>query len=137
MGRGIVTTSGADPLEQWGARIHNFDSPELSQALRTLLSGGQLRSADGEVEVSVAPDARPARHRITIRISDAPYVAVLVVTPLRGDGLVDPDARDSSPAPDRWMTVSSTVEGAVGWELFNCRVHTLQSRSNLAGTAHG
>ncbi len=129
MGTGIVTRSGADPLEVWNNRIDNFDSADLSAALRTLLGGGQLISKDGVLEISAAPAGAANRHTISVRIPDAPYVADLVVTALPADECSDPDYRSSSPSPDSWMNASARGR-RVSWELFNCRVHTLTSRTN-------
>lgn len=129
MGTGITTRSGAAPLAVWRNRIDNFDSPELSAALRTLLGGEPLTSRDGVVEVSAAPDGAPGRHRLTVRIPAAPYVADLVGSALEPAQCPDPDDRYSSPSPDKWIT--QPARGAVlVWELFNCRIHTLTSRRN-------
>lgn len=129
MGKGIITTSGADPLEVWNNRIDNFGSPDLSAALRTLLGGGAVISKDAAVEISALPAAATGRHRITIRIPDAPYVADLVVTALPARDCPEPDPRSSSPSPDQWMRLSAGGR-RVTWELFNCRIHTLTSRPN-------
>lgn len=129
MGKGILTVSGADPLSQWQSRIDTFDSAEVSDALRTILSGKPLVSRDGTLEVSSSPDGRPNRHRITIRVPDAPYVADIKVTALTHDAIADPDPRTAIPSPDGWMTTAPTSDD-VTWELFNCRLHTLQSREN-------
>ena len=129
MGKGIRTRSGADPVGQWQTRIENFGSVEVSDALRDLLSGSPLVSREGVLEVSSLTDLAPNRHRISIRVPDAPYVADLVVTALAADAIPDPDARPSIPSPDSWMTASPTGED-ITWELFNCQVHTLQSREN-------
>lgn len=128
MGKGIRTTSGADPLQQWQTRIDNFDSSELSAALRLLLSGGQLTSQDGILEVS-SIEITANRHKISVRIPDAPYVADVDVTARVPNS--DPDERSPIPSPDNWMS-RPEADSDVTWELFNCLMHTLQSRYNKA-----
>lgn len=129
MGKGIITNSGADPLRKWQARINNFGSTEVSDALRTLLSGRLLVSTDGSLEVSSCSDGRPDRHRLTIRVPHAPYVADLVVTALAQESISDRDHRPSIPSPDGWIK-RAPAGGDVTWELFNCLLQTLKSREN-------
>lgn len=129
MGKGILTGSGADPLSQWQSRINNFGSTEVSDALRAILSGRPLVSRDGSLEISSCPDGRPNRHRITIRVPNAPFVADVRITALTHQAIPDPDLRTSIPSPEGWMTPEPT-SGDVTWELFNCLLHTLQSREN-------
>lgn len=128
MGNGISMSSGADPLDAWRGRINNFGSVALSAALRTLLSGNELACADGVIEVSAIQAGLPNRHRLTVRIPQAPYVADLVLSAVPAVECANPDDRDSSPSPDRW--IRPVAGNAMVWELFNCRLHTLTSRPN-------
>jgi hypothetical protein len=129
MGSGIVTSNGAHPLDEWRARLAWFGSEALSADLRSFLSGQPVRSADGELEISslALPDGSGAV-RITLRRSASPYVADLVVIPIKSTSdSQDRDPRSPIPAPDRWKTDSG--DGVV-WELFNCEVVTLKPREN-------
>ncbi|MCA0438458.1 MAG: hypothetical protein M9891_16130 [Austwickia sp.] len=128
MGKGIGTSSGAEPLQAWQLRIGTFDSPQLSAVLRGLLGGDPVVSTDGAVEISVMPDGPLGRHRLSVRLPAAPFVADMVVTALPAIECHDPDERSSSPSPDQWMQRSA--RGPVTWELFNCRIHSLTSRRN-------
>lgn len=131
MGRGITTRNGADPLDEWQLRIANFGSSELSAALRALLGGDQVQSTDGVLEVSVMAMSRQDVHAITVLCPDAPFAAELVV---RAVALTDAgptgDDREAFPGPGAWQGTLTDVSAV--WELFNCVVHTLISRSNSA-----
>lgn len=129
MGKGIVTSNGAHPLDEWRARLAWFGSEVLSDDLRALLSGTPVTSADGELEISslALPDGSTAV-RLTLRRPTAPFVADLVVIPSKSTSNVqDRDPRSPIPAPDRWKT--DAPDGVV-WELFNCEVATLRPRAN-------
>ncbi|QIK66839.1 hypothetical protein G7072_11240 [Nocardioides sp. HDW12B] len=125
MGKGIATRSGADPLIQWALRIKNFDSSELSAALRAFLVGRPLVSKDGELEVS-AMQLGSDICRVSIRIPGAPYVADVLVQ--ARERMSDADERHAIPSPNGWIT--SKTEDAATWELFNCVLISLQSREN-------
>jgi hypothetical protein len=129
VGKGIVTGNGADPLLEWKTRLNWFGSAALSADLRALLSGAEVLSLDGQLEISSLDFADGSgAMTLTIRRPEAPYVADLVVIPLPGgDGPKNRDPRSPTPAPDQWR--SQALDG-VEWELFNCKLVRLKSREN-------
>jgi hypothetical protein len=129
MGLGIISENGAKPLKEWGLRIRNLGSPELADAVRSLLAGEAVKAVDGVREISVLA-GRGEEYRITIRLPEAPYVADLYLEARdRGDLMgVPPDPRSSIPSPDAW--ISSDGGATTTWELFNCVIQSLQTRDN-------
>ena len=128
MGRGITSINHADPLDEWQLRIANFGSPALSDALRRLFRGDRVESVDGALEISARATTRPDAHTLTVLQPDAPFVADVVVraVPLADAG-TDGDERESFPGPDGWQNVQSDEKSL--WELFNCVVHSVTSRT--------
>jgi hypothetical protein len=133
MGNGIFSVNGADPLVEWRSRLNWFDSDPLAGSvaadLRRLLSGEQVDSEEGVLELSSRPLPRSEAHVVTVRRPEAPLAADVVVRPLSaGDAVPVTDQRDPRPSPERWrLELSPEI---TRWELFNCVVHSLVSRAN-------
>jgi hypothetical protein len=129
MGAGIVTANGANPLEEWLVRMGNLGSTELRDAVRALFAGEVVTTRDGVCEMSALATGGE-KHRITIRIPTAPYVADVYLEARDGSHLVGvvPDTRNSIPSPDNWMVDGDNE--TVSWELFNCVIVSLQTRRN-------
>lgn len=132
MGKGIVTESGADPLDKWNARLNYLGNELLASEVRQLLRGERVESRDDELQVGWLPSADPNRGRLTMRRSFAPYVADIDLQAIPRDAVKGrADARNSSPCPTAWQDVESNSVAV--WELFNCLVHGLRTRDNKPG----
>lgn len=129
MGKGIITSNGIPPVEEWKIRLTLFNSEDLIADLRRLFQGKAVDSQDGRLELSCLPLREPDHHKIYVRRPHAPYMAEIVLRPLRAEdnGGVR-DTRQPLPCPDQWRTKIS--DKVTRWELFNCVLHTLVSRIN-------
>lgn len=130
MGDGIVTQSGADPVDEWNMRIVSVRNPALTTHARRFLSGEEVSSATGNPDIAVADLANPGGHTFTLSMPGAPVVLDIKVQAVPASFITtqEPDSRSSTPSPDNWLV--DPDEAALTWELFNCVVLTVWPRSS-------
>jgi hypothetical protein len=125
VGTGVVDRYGGEPVDKWENTINCLRSERFKDVVRGLISGQLVRSDDEEVQISFRW-VTDTRLNIRIREADTDIEDILIdlVVEAVDPGGLDRDQRGlATPVPDGWMAVQS--ETTSDWELYNCRIHSL------------
>ena len=121
--RGIVSSSGADPLEAFALRLRFLGSERLTGEVSALLRGESVFSRDGDLEVAILQVGGP-HWMITATLKGADYnCEIALATRTDGDGLGHFEPPPSEPVPEQWYQVLSPTEAR--WQLVNVAIHSV------------
>ena len=116
---GIVTRTGVDPITKYELVLGLAESAKQTALATDLLSGREVRSVEGDIELSVEVTRVGVRCNVIIRDPAVDSRLVISLRPLPGDEAGQPgrDVRNPHPMPDQWNPHDDER-----WEFFNCLV---------------
>lgn len=120
----MVDPLGGSAWQKWEIRVNLVRNPRVEAAVRGLLTGRPVLSADGAVVIRWTA-AQGARGTLRVRDADLTQRFVLDITvralsqqEIAALPVADPAGVAAS--IDRWVDVTSASTQT--WELFNCRI---------------